>query len=146
MVVGYDMGKQEWLTLNEYSVKYGVSISTLRRRVRNQQIRFRLEEGKYLVADATTPLESPGRKQIPMPGQVKAIEMETPVAQVSNHDGAGFFGAAQKLLEELKKAYTLILQEKEEQICQLKDEISDLRTLVRVLEEENDRLKTSANR
>ena len=49
--------------------------------------------------------------------------------------------AANKLLNELKKAYTLILQEKEEQILQLRDEVSDLKTLVRVLESENDRLK-----
>lgn len=49
--------------------------------------------------------------------------------------------AANKLLNELKKAYTQILQEKEEQIFQLKDEVSDLKTLVRVLESENDRLR-----
>ncbi len=49
--------------------------------------------------------------------------------------------AANKLLNELKKAYTQILQEKEEQIFQLKEEVADLKTLVRVLESENDRLK-----
>ena len=49
--------------------------------------------------------------------------------------------AANKLLNELKKAYTQILQEKEEQIFQLKEEVTDLKTLVRVLESENDRLK-----
>ena len=37
--------------------------------------------------------------------------------------------------------YIQILLEKEEQIFQLKDEVSDLKTLVRVLESENDRLK-----
>ena len=51
--------------------------------------------------------------------------------------------AANKLLNELKKAYTLILQEKEEQILQLKEELSDLKTLVRVLESENDRLNAN---
>ncbi len=49
--------------------------------------------------------------------------------------------AANRLLTELKKAYTQILQEKEEQVLHLKEEVSDLKTLVRVLESENERLK-----
>lgn len=48
--------------------------------------------------------------------------------------------AANRLLTELKKAYTQILQEKEEQILHLKEEVTDLKTLVRVLEAENERL------
>jgi len=47
--------------------------------------------------------------------------------------------SANRLLDELKKAYTQILQEKDEQVRSLKEEISDLRTLVRVLESENER-------
>jgi hypothetical protein len=46
----------------------------------------------------------------------------------------------QALLNEIKKAYSLILQEKEEQILQLKEEVADLKTLVRVLENDNERL------
>ena len=49
--------------------------------------------------------------------------------------------AANKLLNELKRAYTLVLQEKEEQLLHLKEEVSDLKTLVRVLEGENQRLQ-----
>jgi riboflavin biosynthesis pyrimidine reductase len=48
--------------------------------------------------------------------------------------------AANRLLTELKKAYMQILQEKEEQIMHLKEEQADLKTLVRVLEAENERL------
>lgn len=50
-----------------------------------------------------------------------------------------------KLLNELKQAYTLILQEKEEQILHLKEEIADLKTLVRVLESDNARLRPLRN-
>ena len=46
----------------------------------------------------------------------------------------------QVMMDELKRAYSMILQEKEEQVCQLREEIADLRTLVRVLEAENLRL------
>ncbi|MBL7544638.1 MAG: hypothetical protein JNL11_12545 [Bdellovibrionaceae bacterium] len=49
--------------------------------------------------------------------------------------------AANKLLNELKKAYTQILQEKEEQMMILKEEVSDLKTLVKALERENEKLK-----
>lgn len=49
--------------------------------------------------------------------------------------------AANKLLNELKKAYTQILHEKEEQMMILKEEVSDLKTLVKALERENERLK-----
>lgn len=49
--------------------------------------------------------------------------------------------AANKLLNELKKAYTQILQEKEEQMMILKEEVSDLKTLVKALERENEMIK-----
>ena len=46
-----------------------------------------------------------------------------------------------RLLNELKRAYTNVLQEKEEQLIQLKEEVADLKTLVRVLESDNDRMR-----
>ena len=55
----------------------------------------------------------------------------------------GFSASANRLLGELKKAYAQILQEREEQIINLKEEVVDLKTLVRVLESENDRLQSS---
>ena len=51
-----------------------------------------------------------------------------------------------EVLEELKKAYLASLQSKEEQIFQLKEEVADLKTLVRVLESENERLKKETDR
>jgi hypothetical protein len=55
------------------------------------------------------------------------------------------FSAANRLLEEIKRAYSQVLMEKEEQILQLKEEIADLRTLAQVLESENDRLRKKLN-
>jgi len=78
---------------------------------------------------------------------VTATEFENPTLR-EFHDKISKIGtnepvltAANKLLNELKKAYTQILQEKEEQMMILKEEVSDLKTLVKVLESENDRLK-----
>jgi regulator of replication initiation timing len=43
-------------------------------------------------------------------------------------------------LDELKRAYLDSLQSKEDQILQLKQQVSDLKTLVMILEKENSRI------
>ena len=152
-----------WLPLTDYATKYRISVSTLRRRIKADDIKFRFEDGKYFIMD-----EPMGTHQ-----RVHRPSQESDLALVGAHQGMmkgndtmstfsnddfkplaesqdkknqpskdePILTAANKLLNELKKAYTLILQEKEEQILQLRDEVSDLKTLVRVLESENDRLK-----
>jgi len=145
-----------WLALMDYSTKYKVSVSTLRRRIKAEDIKFRLDDGKYFIIDE--PMSTHQRLHRP--------SLESDLAQVGAHqvnetalntlppktdisdkiamakNDEPILTAANKLLTELKKAYTLILHEKEEQIFQLKDEVTDLKTLVRVLESENDRLKS----
>jgi hypothetical protein len=139
----------------DYSTKYKVSVSTLRRRIKAEDIKFRLEDGKYYIIDG--PMSTHQRIHRP--------SLESDFAQVGTHKGnqqaphsvslkpessdkivmakndEPILTAANKLLTELKKAYTQILQEKEEQTLMLKDEVADLKTLVRVLESENERLK-----
>lgn len=44
-------GMSDWLSLQEYSGKYKVSVSTLRRRVKNSEINYTLKNGKYLLED-----------------------------------------------------------------------------------------------
>jgi hypothetical protein len=61
-------------------------------------------------------------------------------AEQVKHQNAGQ-EVVQALLSEIKKAYALILAEKEEQILQLKEEVSDLKTLTRILESELDRAR-----
>lgn len=55
----------------------------------------------------------------------------------------GFIESANKLMQELKSAYVAVLHEKEAQIMQLKEEVTNLKTLVKVLESENDRLSVN---
>jgi len=40
-----------WIDLHEFSTKYGVSLSTLRRRIRGKSISFKLEKGRYWLPD-----------------------------------------------------------------------------------------------
>ena len=142
-----------WLPLMDYSTKHRISVSTLRRRIKANDIRYRFEEGKYFIMDepmgAHQRVHRPsqdsesvalvGAHQGMMKGQEMAQDLNDKNVKVNKEEP--ILTAANKLLNELKKAYTQILQEKEEQILNLKEEATDLKTLVRVLESENDRLK-----
>jgi len=135
----------QYLPLTEYSSKYHVSISTLRRRIKAEDIRFQFEDGKYLILDE--PLST--HQRVHRPSQQKSEETLMGAHSSSNgivRESAPVFGfheglTSNQLISELKKAYAQILQEKEEQILILKEEVADLKTLARVLESENERLK-----
>ena len=208
------MEKRNWIPLTQYSSKYGVSVSTLRRRIKTQKIEFTYGDGKYLLLDMplshqrkSKALSDP-KKAVDRPldrhkkgvdrplsiqeevrpylnTQKEAVEMSLSIqeedtrawsrqeksislnCQEENMNMAAvvappqsqsdrcpeesvFAGAlsdkdilatTNRLLDELKKAYSLILQEKEEQVILIRDEVADLKTLVCVLEDENRRLR-----
>lgn len=139
---------EQWLPITEYSIKHKVSVSTLRRKIKANEIKFSFSEGKYLLLDE--PFMTPPNHR-PSPTSDQGLNQKThtvtateppsaaSLVQTGNLDGP-ILTAANKLLVELKRAYTQILQEKEEQILHLKEEAADLKTLVRVLESENERL------
>ncbi len=142
-----------WLPLTDYATKYKISVSTLRRRIKAEDIKFRFEDGKYFIMDEPVGthqrIHRPSQDSDPtlvgthqgnVSEQAAASNMISDKMAKAQKDEP-ILTAANKLLNELKKAYTLILQEKEEQILYLKEEVTDLKTLVRVLESENDRLK-----
>jgi hypothetical protein len=122
----------------EYSAKYRVSISTLRRRIKAGESEYQFTDGKYLLRDVSPSTEpmvmSAGSEVVAPPLKAKPqSQMSTPTTEVGP--------TIEKLLSEIKKAYMQILQEKEEQILLLRSEVSDLKTLVGVLEEQNGQLK-----
>lgn len=132
---------EQWLPITEYSIKHKVSVSTLRRKIKANEIKFSFSEGKYLLLDepVTTHLQHRPSPNSDLGGEKTEAPPVSAVA-TQNLDGP-ILTAANKLLVELKRAYTQILQEKEEQILHLKEEVTDLKTLVRVLESENERLQ-----
>ena len=167
------MNTENWIPLTDYSSKHRVSVSTLRRRIKADDIKFRFHDGKYFLIDtpmgahprehrpslrsdaslmgalveAHAPLVAP---KGPLLGNILKKDLAAALLKKGEaifnspaHDSSDepILTAANKLLNELKKAYTLVLQEKEEQLLQLKEEVSDLKTLVRVLEGENQRLQ-----
>ena len=160
------MDSQAWLLLTDYASKYRISVSTLRRRIKSHQIPFRFENGKYFLVDAppneaseyssvaqemqrTSHLSQPSTemtvatplKDVPHVETAETKQAEAELEQAASVKDGPIIQTATKLLNELKRAYSNILHEKEEQIIQLKEEVSDLKTLVRVLEDDNDRLR-----
>lgn len=138
-----------WLPLTEYSSKYQVSISTLRRRIKADDIKYQFKDGRYLILDQSqehrpSQAISPSPEKTPVAPQAPVESTATPkiLENLAIHEQTEepILEAANRLLTELKRAYTLILHEKEEQILHLRGEVADLKTLVRVLEAENDRI------
>ena len=128
-------GANMWLSLNEYSNKHKVSISTLRRKIKSTEIEFRFDDGRYMILDSAPSLNvTPGEQH--RPSLKSDVFHET-----AKETGESVITAANRLLADLKKAYTQVLQDKESQISDLREEISDLKTLIKVLESENDRLR-----
>jgi hypothetical protein len=66
-----------WLPLTEYSTKHKISVSTLRRRIKADDIRFRFEDGKYFIMD-----EPMGTHQ-----RVHRPSQESDLALVGAHQG-----------------------------------------------------------
>jgi hypothetical protein len=111
------------MPINEYAAKYKISQSTLRRRIRSGAIEFKFDDGKYWLPDI----------QIKKHVRVEDRIVENLILKATEQDD-------QKIISELKSVYVSALHEKEEQIMYLKEEINDLKTLVKVLESENSRL------
>ncbi len=104
---------ERWLPVIDYAVNNRVSVSTLRRRIKSKTVEHRLENGRYLIR---TEIESdqPHDFSEGVPGESLMV--------------------VQNLVAELKKAYGLVLAEKEELIQQLKSEIDTLKHINQFLE------------
>ena len=76
------MDGENWIPLVEFSVKKGISLSTLRRYIKSNKIPWKLLEGRYLVLDDgtfTAPRNHDPRLNLPtatedMDARVKNIE------------------------------------------------------------------------
>jgi hypothetical protein len=158
-----------WLPLAEYSIKHQVSISTLRRRIKTEDIQFRFDDGKYFIQDdqpASTQQDadehrpslrsdvqprsaqysagsnSPGHSVSSQLNTQTLAQNATPTQQPQQSEASeSVITAANRLLTDLKKAYTQVLHEKENQIQHLRQELADIKTLVKVLEFENEKLR-----
>lgn len=130
----------------EYSNRHKVSISTLRRKIKSNDLKFQFAEGKYYILDDSLPTQrqASGPETIVPPQPESNKRLGSPQDQEPQALKTHVCQTAETLLQEVKRAYSMVLQEKEELIFQLREEVSDLQTLVRVLENEVQRLNQSA--
>lgn len=148
-----------WLLLTDFASKYRISVSTLRRRIKNGAQPYRFEGGRYYLPDQLGSNSYEDSVEVTKPAAVSIASVATAAPVKAGSTSAAAILAASmnagdeplitttsKLLNELKQAYTLILHEKEEQILYFREEIADLKTLVRVLESENARLMSDRDR
>ena len=72
---------EAWLPIVEYSLKSGLSLSTIRRKIKTNSIPFRLEKGKYFILHSeksnTSTINAPGtepqwRQKLP---QTQSVEL-----------------------------------------------------------------------
>lgn len=155
------------LSLTEYSTKYDVSVSTLRRKIKKSAILNKMIEGKYFLPDLeyrklsqkntsppskkievdTAPPQELESKKTRSPREYEGEDLE-PLLEVKFVEKVveptQELTSTKKEVEsvvELKEAFRMVLSEKENQITTLKAYIADLQTLNRVLESELERLE-----
>jgi len=129
-----------WLDITEFALKYGVSASTLRRRIKNNSIQYKMQRGKYLLEDSPSALS-----HAPLFSRSSAVQninnqhkFERNLQQhnfsedfAEIHDPVDDFLKSDKVLPvQLKADYERLEQENRK----LKAQISELETLVKALE------------
>ncbi len=134
----------QWIPLLEYSSKYGISISTLRRRIRFEQIPFRLESGKYFLQDQSW---GSSGEFMPHSRSIRTTSFQLSNEKITEEKETKKSSLIASL--EWKKSFEKFLlsqqerlMEKDQKILKQQDEISDLKTLLALLEKENRDLKS----
>lgn len=130
-----------WIDITEYATKYGVSASTLRRRIRGNSINYKMEKGKYLLMDTAQALSSAPLFSRIRPGQIRqsiAPANQVPIhrAHLADvHDPVADMMASGQVSSNAVSAseYNRVVMENRK----LKSQIEELETLVKVLEAEN---------
>src|SRR5579871_6558937 len=97
---------EKWIPILDYAVQRGVSTSTLRRYIKANKIKYKLENGRYLLAaDASTP---------------KPARSAWEAAGAAGPTGISVYARVREL---------------EESLAQAQEQISELKMLIAIYEE-----------
>ena len=135
-----------WLPLVEYSVRSGLSLSTIRRKIKSNSLPYRLETGRYLIFVEETVAPTPVPAPAPRREEVRPQPLPTPPPVVRELVRAEERPASPPAVEDavrmVSEAYEHALREKDNRIVlleranrELEDRLNELRLLVKVLEE-----------
>lgn len=140
-------GVGTWLPLTEYAVRCGISLSTIRRKIKLNRIPFRLDRGRYLIfiENENAPVNPRVASDTSRVASSPSIPPQSRPASGSASEPA-FDGEQLPFLGEsirmITRAFETTIREKDERILmlekrsrELEERLSELRTLVRILEE-----------
>jgi hypothetical protein len=120
-----------WIDIQEFSQKYGVSSTTLRRRIRSKSIPYKLNKGRYLLEDSEKTLSG-----APL---FSRHHQSAPPQGAESGGTKGIFDPIEMFLEN-GDVLPIVMKSEFEQLKKenrrLKQEIAELQTLVKVLEGE----------
>ena len=139
-----------WLPLIEYSVKSGISLSTIRRKIKSNAIQYKLENGRYLIfsgqrkgIEQSTQSSPPATRHVAEPGQCQlAATAKTVGPCVPAESNVDTLPAVERSVSMVSEAFEHALREKEKRVrlletrnAELQERLEELRLLVQVLEE-----------
>lgn len=139
-----------WLPLIEYSVRSGVSLSTIRRKIKTNSIPYRLEKGKYLIlfSEGTAPTVTAPAKAVMPPMNWDGLKAEKPAPTPVEVKKPIFSSPevnenlSSDNLRMVTDAFEHALKEKEARIRllesrnrELEERLSELKLLLQVIEE-----------
>lgn len=118
-----------WLPITEYAVKNRLSVSTIRRKIKNKELQHKQENGKYFVLDD-------GQTAVTNICTNKAKDLYSSVDEVLEF--------AENSIQEITKLNKEIINEKEtminmqkKKIQNLEEELSELKMLINILEKKH---------
>ena len=127
-----------WLPITEYSLRNGISVSTIRRKIKNKSLEHKIENGKYFIMDDNADYEISDNK----------LSMSTPTGIDVSKKGFtninDLIDFAQRSIDTATELNRELIEEKEKVIhiqdgliLQLKEQVGELKMLVSVLEKNN---------
>lgn len=118
-----------WLPITEYAVKNRVSVSTIRRKIKNKELKHKLDGGKYFVLDEDQSVDT-------CTSTNRAKNLYNSVDEVLEF--------AERSIQEITKLNQEIINEKEstinrqkKKIQDLEEELTELKMLINVLEKKH---------
>ena len=124
-----------WLPITEYSFKNRISVSTIRRKIKSNTLKFKVENGKYFIMDEDADYEISENRFYIRSTDGKGDNK----IGFSNIDELVNFAersinTVSRLNQELATEKDKVIKIQEGTILQLKEQINELKMLVSVLE------------
>jgi len=155
------MQSDTWLPLTEYALRSGVSISTLRRKIKSNTIDFKMEEGRYLIradeledqsaqnvgfASSDAPISRPMELSVDLPPPLAKKGPPPPKPQIFvESDYLASLGEIQNELAQVKEEGSLKWRALEARVAGLakklemySEQMAEVKMLVKIFEEKLD--------